>query len=292
MLRAYELGVDVIVTVDDDNYLFEPDLLRHHRLVGATVSMPSFRSSVGWFNPCEFLSADPPIVFYHRGFPVSQRRAAHDVEEGVRQGRLVVNVGLWIGDPDVDAWVRMTLALECGRWRRDGNFTLDPGTWAPFNSQQTALARELLPAYFLNPNAGRYDDIWASYTVQRIASHLGDFVSFGSPIVHHRQQRSWASLWRDLDDERMGTLLTDEFVGALRSFSLTGTSYSDCYAELTGHLEEYAGRSKEATRGGREFLQEYVRGMRLWRNVFDTLDGSRASARPLCEGFPKEVRAQ
>lgn len=278
LLRAYEMGVDVIVTVDDDNYLFELDLLRHHKLVGTTITLPSFGSSVGWFNPCQFLSADPPVAFYHRGFPMSQRRASCTVKQGVRKGRLAVNVGLWIGDPDVDAWVRMTMALNCDKWRGTGNFTLDPDTWAPFNSQQTALARDLLPTYFLNPNAGRYDDIWASYTVQRIAGHMGDLVSFGSPIVDHRQQRSWASLWRDLDDERMGALLTDEFVCALRSLHLTGTSYSECYAEFIDHLDARSRNNEEGTRGGEEFLREYVQGMRMWAHIFDMLDGSGAYA--------------
>jgi hypothetical protein len=37
------------------------------------------------------------------------------------------------------------------------------GTWCPFNSQNTALHRDLIPAYVLSPLIGRMDDIWARY---------------------------------------------------------------------------------------------------------------------------------
>lgn len=116
------------------------------------------------------------------------------MQTGVREGRVVVNVGMWLGDPDVDAWLRLATPLESLQWNQPENFVLGQDTWAPFNSQQTAIARDLIPAYFLNPNAGRYDDIWASFIIHRLANYFGDLVSYGSPIVSHIQKRSLASL--------------------------------------------------------------------------------------------------
>jgi hypothetical protein len=173
-------------------------------------------------------------------------------------------VGLWLGDPDVDAWVRLTLPLEAVQWTEDENFTLAPGTWAPFNSQQTTLARELLPAYFLNPHAGRYDDIWSSFIVHRLAEHFGDMVAYGHPIVNHLQKRSLSSLWRDLDDERMGALLTDEFVRMLRCTQLTAGSYAEAYIQLADVLDEQINAHTGLTEIQSDFLREYVRGMRIW----------------------------
>ena len=46
------------------------------------------------------------------------------------------------------------------------------GTWSPFNSQNTALSAKIIPAYPLSPKVGRYDDIWASYVIYRIAGPL------------------------------------------------------------------------------------------------------------------------
>jgi hypothetical protein len=186
-------------------------------------------------------------------------------------------VGMWIEDPDVDAWTRITIPLEATRWMPTESFVLASATWAPFNSQQTALARDVIPAYFLNPNAGRYDDIWASYIVHRIANHLGDLVAYGSPVVAHRQQRSLASLWHDIEDERMGTLLTDEFVSVLHGTDLIASTYEGCYTEIGDSIERSLERvtlssSKQA------YLREYVRGMRIWLKTFARLSMRSASA--------------
>lgn len=274
LLRAYQRGYDVVLTVDDDNYLLEPDLLRHHLGVGTTREERSFVSSNGWFNPCQFLDANPTLQFYHRGFPLKERWKIAEVQTGVRAGRVVVNVGMWLGDPDVDAWLRLATPLESVRWNQTENFVLGQDTWAPFNSQQTAISRDLIPAYFLNPNAGRYDDIWASFIIHRLANHFGDLVSYGSPIVSHIQTRSLASLWRDLDEERMGALLTEEFVAIVRSVPLAGSSYAACYAELAEGLANALHARTSRIKGGSEYLQEYVRGMQVWQKTLASLDAS------------------
>ena len=267
MLYAYQLGCEVVVTVDDDNYLFEPDLLRAHLRVGEKIELKSYSSSTGWFNPCQFLTVEPEFSPYHRGFPMSKRFVNTEQTEGRRAGRIVVNVGMWLGDPDVDTWLRMTLPVEAKRWTAGEDFVLGQGTWAPFNSQQTAIARDVLPAYFLNPNAGRYDDIWGSYILHRIANHLGDLVSYGSPIVSHLQKRSLASLWRDIEDERMGTLLTDEFVKLLRASKLRSQTYEECCTEIADSLSAELDRSKLAP-SQQAYLREYVHGMRVWLGAF------------------------
>ena len=275
MVRAYELGVSSILTVDDDNYLLEPDLLKYHLAVGEKRTLRSFRTSTGWFNPCQFLTATPNVRYFHRGFPMSERGNSHvSVTESLETGRVVTNVGLWLGDPDVDAWVRMTLPLEAVQWAQEENFTLSPGTWAPFNSQQTTIARELLPAYFLNPQAGRYDDIWGSFIIHRLAEHFGDIVSFGHPIVNHLQKRTLKSLWRDLDDERMGVLLTDEFVRMLRSTEFSAKSYATAYVELADALDEQIKRLAGLGESQAEFLLEYVRGMRMWSTTMQRIGNS------------------
>jgi hypothetical protein len=239
--------------------------LKHHLMVGERRMLRSFQSSAGWFDPCQFLHGKPNVRFFHRGFPMSERSNSQgSVTESFRTGTVVTNVGLWLGDPDVDAWVRMTLPLEAVQWTEDENFTLAPGTWAPFNSQQTTVARELLPAYFLNPHAGRYDDIWASFIIHRLAEHFGDMIAYGHPIVNHLQKRTLKSLWRDLDDERMGARLTDEFVRMLRGTQFTAESYADAYIQLADALDEQINAHAGLPGLEAEFLREYVRGMRMW----------------------------
>ena len=273
MVYAYEIGCETILTVDDDNYLLEPDLLRAHLRVGTKAKLKSYSSPDGWMNPCQFLNVTPALRTYHRGFPVSKRFVDTKLKEGTRTGRVVVNVGMWLGDPDVDAWIRMSVPLEATEWTAREDFVLGPETWAPFNSQQTAVARDVLPAYFLNPNAGRYDDIWGSYVLHRIANHMGDLISYGSPIVSHLQKRSLASLWRDMEDERMGTLLTDQFVTVLRAAKLSGKLYEECYAQISEAIVRWAkdGRLSSAEQA---YLQEYARGMNVWLTTFGRLSKS------------------
>ena len=267
MLYAYELGCEVIVTVDDDNYVLEPDLLKAHLTVGSEHRLKSYSSPLGWMNPCQFLTMVPSFPIYHRGFPMSKRFIENTVVEGHRSGRVVVNVGMWLGDPDVDAWLRMTAPVEATRWNCTENFALGLGTWAPFNSQQTAVARELIPAYFLNPNAGRFDDIWGSFILHRIANHFGDLISYGSPVVSHRQKRSLASLWRDIEDERMGVLLTDKFEKLLRDVKLTASTYEGCYVEIADALQRFVA-ANDLSPAERAYLSEYQRGMSMWLATF------------------------
>jgi glycosyltransferase involved in cell wall biosynthesis len=280
MLYAYELGCDTIVTVDDDNYLLEPNLLEEHLRVGTEHKLKSYSSSTGWMNPCQFLKVTPPFSPYHRGFPLSKRFVETTISEGARAGRVVVNVGMWLGDPDVDAWIRMSLPLEATEWTARENFALGLGTWAPFNSQQTAVARDVVPAYFLNPNAGRYDDIWGSFILHCIANHMGDLISYGSPIVSHLQKRSLASLWRDIDDERMGTLLTDNFVTFLRNTQLGTSTYRGCYEEIANSILEWVDRGSFPP-AQQAFLLEYVRGMQVWLATLARVPTTSATAAQL-----------
>ena len=87
------------------------------------------------------------------------------------------------------------------------------------------------------PCVGRMDDIWPSYVVRRIADHLGDAVAYGFPIV--TQERNPHDLFRDLDDERLGMRLGDDFCAALKKAKLTGTTYGGCLAELATQMREW-----------------------------------------------------
>jgi hypothetical protein len=150
-----------------------------------------------------------------------------------------------------------------------GSIALDPGTWSPFNSQNTALMRDVLPAYFLSPYIGRYDDIWASYIINRITEHFGDVISFGEPLV--RQQRNPHDLWKDLDVERNGMILTDDFCGALRSIPLTGATYHQCFGQIAGALQRAWTEGANWTESQKEWRFKLIEGMGIWHAAFEEL---------------------
>jgi hypothetical protein len=192
-----------------------------------------------------------------------------------------VNAGLWLDDPDIDAMTRIEhpIVVRGVRSSAPSRFTLQPGTWSPFNSQNTALARDVIPAYFLSPRVGRYDDIWPSYIVTRIANHLGEVISYGEPLL--RQKRNIHDLWRDLDAERVGMVLTDEFCAVLRCLTLRGKTYQQCYAEITNQLPQAWRPGKRWSPAMVEAREGLLQGMAVWCEVFDRLNGSNAAASSL-----------
>jgi len=270
LLKAWEDGADIVITIDDDNWMLNHDFVRLHGIVGERPELPAVESSSGWFNVCSMLEEASGTPFYHRGFPRGERWKEKDAFTCMAplRRRVAVNAGLWLDDPDIDAMTRLERPIVVRGMRAGAppRFVLQPGTWSPFNSQNTALLREVIPAYFLSPCIGRYDDIWPSYIVTRIANHLGDVIAFGQPLL--RQKRNEHVLWKDLDAERIGMLLTDEFCAALRSIKLSGSSYAQCYGEMVEKLPKAwpAGEKwTDAMRAAREGLLE---GMAIWHGLF------------------------
>jgi hypothetical protein len=277
LLKAWEGGADVVITIDDDNWMLNHDFVRLHGVVGEQPELPAVESSSGWFNVCSMLEEAGGAQFYHRGFPRGERwkeAEAFTCVASLRR-RVAVNAGLWLDDPDIDAMTRLERPVVV-RGMREGappRFVLQPGTWSPFNSQNTALLREVIPAYFLSPCIGRYDDIWPSYIVTRIAHHLGDVIAYGHPLL--RQKRNVHDLWRDLDAERVGMLLSDEFCATLRSIPLHGATYAECYGELARRLPgawRPGEKWSDAMLRAREGLLE---GMSVWAGLFREPEASR-----------------
>lgn len=271
ILYAYELGCQSIATIDDDNFLVDEDYLGTHA-IDVALDVVEVTSNSNWMNICKVLNEQHGRTFYHRGFPLEKRFEDETWTEETKQITPAVSAGLWFGDPDVDALTRLynlSNPIEAISVNRTERFTPAKGTWTPFNSQNTALARRVIPGYFLSPKVGRYDDIWASYIVKHIADHLNDSIVFGSPLV--KQERNPHNYWRDLDMERYGHALTLSFVTALEQITLQGNNYQTCYAEITAQLPEIIA-TLPLKDDEKNFLEGYFTGMRIWSKVFDTFN--------------------
>jgi hypothetical protein len=116
----------------------------------------------------------------------------------------------------------------------DAGFVLDPKCYSPFNSQNTAFVRDLLPVMLMLTPYGRFDDIWCSYLAERVMRNHGWVVHYGKPYVW--QQRSPHSLVRDLSVELEGMEATLRFTKTLDEIELPGTSVLDDVARLYEHL--------------------------------------------------------
>ncbi len=191
ILLAYESGADVVAVVDDDNIPL--DGWGEDLLLDTPTEVNFFEIDEAAFDP---VGATNYPHLWHRGFPL-QLLAGRDYS---RPGRRTVSAGVqadvWNGDPDLDAVCRMEHAPEC---KFDPSlFPVASNRPAPFDSQNTFLARRVVPDYFLFPGVGRMDDIWAAYYAQA----CGHTAVFAAPSVY--QQRNPHDLTRDLRAELLG----------------------------------------------------------------------------------------
>lgn len=296
ILYAYQKGADSIITIDDDNFVLKNDFLGHNLVVGENAELEVVKSPNDWFNVCRFLEEENQMPFFHRGFPISARWIKEKFTiSKPKKGKVVVNAGFWLGDPDVDAVTRFNFqinAVKFGRgadirlassypsvadarnavikFTRAANFMLASGTWSPFNSQNTALAREIIPAYFLSAKAQRYDDIWASYVIRAISDHLGHYVAYGYPLVY--QKRNPHNYFKDYEHEKYGMMLTDIFCGWLRDIKLTGKDYGICYGQLIRGLSKKLAVAKNLPEDQIQFLNNYINGMKVWQTTIKKLE--------------------
>ncbi len=269
VLKAVCDGADVVVTIDDDNFIAEQDYFRHCAAAGGRQTLPAYGKAGEWFNVCRFLTTANNYQFVPRGYGMAARAGLDDGSAPVACAPmslpLAVVAGFWLGDPDIDAATRLAHPVEVVRYRLDHNFFLAPGARGPFNSQNTILARAVLPAYFLSPNVGRYDDIFASFIVKRIADHLGWGVSFGRPLV--RQERNEHDLLHDFDLERAGMCLVDSLAADLADVALRGDTFASCALEICDQLEPPASKVDSTEVEGRGALAAFFSGYRIWASL-------------------------
>lgn len=226
ILEAIAGGADVIVTIDDDNFPTDTtyyDVIR--QLLSGPITRRVYGSETGWCDPWKFMTPGEAESCYHRGFPYSQRGPAKrlTIMESLEVVDIGVIAGFAAGDPDVDAIERIVTRpfFDAASLSDDAyeGFALERGTWAPFNSQNTAYRVELAPYLMCWPHVGRYDDIWASYMARRVMDQTGYSVHYGPPVV--RQDRNDHDLWKDVMDELHGYQHTDKLCERLRSIAIS-----------------------------------------------------------------------
>ncbi|MFK4100742.1 hypothetical protein ACI2L1_11830 [Streptomyces sp. NPDC019531] len=282
-LLSWMAGADLLVSVDDDNFPQGDDFFREHlTVIAGEREYHTVESESGWWNPCEMLDVSPMRV-YPRGFPYAHRAPAAAATDAPGLADVRVNAGLWLGDPDVDAITRIAISPQVHALNRP-EAVLAPGTWAPVNSQNTAIHREAVAAYYF-PRMGyrhtgqamdRYADIFSGYFVQACAKHLGHAVRFGTPLAVHGRNDHW--LLRDLQQELPAIAILDDLLVWLQGAKLDGSTYSETYRSLSHQLQD----AVEAMTGPvwtqelRGFIHQMAHLMRQWLTV---LDGSAGLAR-------------
>lgn len=217
-LEALKWGAEVVVSIDDDNapistdyfWQYETKILRRFDgLVGSSKS--------GWFDAGQLLVPWAK----HRGIPHGYH---HHMYDPITKAKIGVMAGLVLGDSDVDATTRMEKQPDthCISELARHGVVVDIKTHTVFNTQNSAVIRELVPSWFMMPGVGRYDDIWGSLIVQRVAKERELHVHFGMPLAH--QQRHPHDAVADLCDELGGMKYTKTMADLLDAIVLPGRS--------------------------------------------------------------------
>ncbi|WP_160116587.1 STELLO glycosyltransferase family protein [Ruegeria sp. AU67] len=128
-------------------------------------------------------------------------KTSFDLREN--SGELTCNVGIWQGladdDPDVDAIYRLTSDQEC-IFNSDKPVVLSENTVCPFNSQNTAIRKELFALLYLPTSVTfRFTDILRGLVAQPIMWAAGYKLGFTEATVV--QERNPHNLLKDFESE-------------------------------------------------------------------------------------------
>lgn len=272
-LMAYESGADFLISLDDDNYCApDEDFFAEHGVVcGPAAPRTAVESSTGYFNICSLLELEKPAPVYARGFPYGKRHADERIEVTGVEAPIHINAGLWTIDPDIDA---ITWLVAKPRVTGFGgrSVVLGRNTWSPVNTQNTALRRDAIPAYYFvrmgYPISGmpidRYGDILSGYFVQACAKHLGGLVRVGTPVAEHR--RNSHNYMRDAMAEWGCIAALEDLLPWLTGAPLEGSTYAEAFSALSYAMQDAVMRMEGAnwTDVTRAYFHHIAHHMRVW----------------------------
>jgi hypothetical protein len=212
ILLAYKNGADIVALIDDDNIPL--DNWGKNVLVGSEVECNYYEIDSLCFDP---MAVTNYPHLWHRGFPLQLLSSRNYGDSYSNKVKVDIQADFWNGDPDVDAICRMEHNPECNF--DCSVFPISSNVISPFNSQNTFIARKVLPDYFLYPHIGRMDDIWASFHTQA----QGHTVIYQAPSVY--QQRNPHDLTIDFNKEIIGYEKNYLILEELKNNSLAVENY-------------------------------------------------------------------
>jgi len=182
-----------------------------------------------------------------------------------------INAGMWLREPDLDGITWLAAPVRA-RAFKGKSIVLGDRTWSPVNTQNTALHRDVIPAYYFLPMGNsltglqidRYDDIFSGYFSQACARHLGHSIRAGTPVAEHR--RNAHRYLRDATQEMPGIWVLEDLLPWLVELRLDGQTYSEAYLSLSLQLEDSVSRFSGFiwTDSTREYFHAMAASMRAW----------------------------
>jgi len=220
--KAYTLGADIIITLDDDCYPAEDRFVKQH------LDNLSRKAPHGWVN-----TYPHPDFVYTRGIPY-----------GIREARpVMISHGLWTNKIDLDGKTEIQHPnLNLPTYSPFLQF-IPQHAYFPMCSMNLAFRREVTPLMYFSlmgadPEGAlwgydRFDDIWAGIFAKKIIDHLGWSVVNGSPFVEHRKA---SDPHKNLRKEKRGIGVNELLWKKVDEVRLTKKTPAECYVELAQNV--------------------------------------------------------
>lgn len=243
--KAYGMGADVVLTLDDDCFPVEEEYVKKH------LDNLFFKGAKDWT-----ATYPDPKWMYTRGIPYKVRDKIP----------VMLSHGLWSGAIDLDAKTEVKLPKLLDEKAYPPIRQIIPKDYFyPMCSMNLAFRRDAVPLMFF-PMMGfdpdgrkwgydRYDDIWAGLFSKKIMDHLGWAVANGSPFVEHRKASDPGS---NLKKERKGMKINELLWKKVAEVKLTKRTAKACYIELAEKI-----RFPKV-----KYFEKLREAMIIWANLF------------------------
>lgn len=227
-LYAIMNGAELIYETDDDNIPY--DTWQKLFPCDAEVEVATLVEPTKFLNAYQHFCSDN---VWPRGFPLTEvltQLGALKTETQKANQISPIQQGLADLEPDVDAIYRLTIGKVIN-FSQNTPLYAAPGSYCPFNSQNTLWYPEAFPLMYLPASVpSRVTDIWRGYIAQRFLHLKNQGVLFCSASVY--QERNYHNLQNDFDQEIELYTRTTELISAL-------DAYRADYAGLMDHLLQH-----------------------------------------------------
>lgn len=233
--KAYKMGADVTIKMDDDLLVRKEGFIKSHV------------DNIFTTRPLHWVNIFKGYSVYPRGFPYKERTHI-----------TVLNYGLAENILDMDASGQI-LGLKAELSDAE-SINVGYGSYFPISGMNVSFLTEITPAYYFTLQGkswgiDRFDDIWAGIFLKKITDHIGHVISVGHPIITHNKLSDPLA---NLDKEAGGLDINELLWEEVDRIKLTKYTYKDCYLEIARKLNlpisGYGDKLKEA--------------MKIWASLF------------------------
>ena len=150
----------------------------------------------------------------------------------------------------MDAATRAAVAPRTDACKLPAPVLAPLGALAPLSTQNMAVARRLVPAWWYVRMAqdlggfqlGRFGDMLQGYFALLAMEAMGDRMAIGPPLVNH--YRNPHSLFADLAAELPGMSLLDSLLPLLEEPLQPAPDYATAYLNIAGKLRNWANETR------------------------------------------------